>query len=148
MKKNCMVLLTALIMGVFIGCGDNKEQYEEVIDKVIVYNHEICEEHYKDSEDITEEKYWFDREKSDFTVWEDDNNYYVLIQKNYNYKSYDGIKKWTSADGYKIGKSNDRVSTTPEDRTQIIEFYQDNIEPVYTEENVGVECESITRDMK
>ena len=148
MKKYCVVLLTVLIMGIFVGCGDSEKQYKEAIDKAIAYNHEICEEHYKDSDDITKEKYWFDRGKSDFTVWEDDNNYYVLVQKNYDYESYDGVEKWTSADGYKIGKSNDRVSTTPEDRTQIVNFYQNNMEPVYTEKNVGVECESITRDMK
>ncbi len=150
MKKYCVVLLTVLIMGIFVGCGDSEKQYKEAIDKAIAYNHEICEEHYKDSDDITQEIYWFDRGESDFTVWEDKNNYYVLIQKNYRYKykNADIVQEGTSADGYKIGKSNDRVSTTPEDRTQIVNFYQNNMEPVYTEENVGVECESITRDMK
>lgn len=148
MKKCSIFLVVILMMGILSGCGNNEEEYEEAIDKALAYNHEICEEHYKDSEDIAKEKYWFEEESSDFTVWEDDNNYYVLMQKNYDYESFDGISKWTAADGYKIGKTNDRVSTTPEDRTQIVNYYEDNIEPIYIKKNVNVECESITRDMK
>lgn len=148
MKKGSIFLVALLMVGVLVGCGNNEKEYEEAIEKALVYNHEICEEHYKDSEDITEEMYWFDREKSNFTVWEDDNNYYVLIQKNYEYHNDYIDKEGTSADGYKIGKTNDRISTTPEDRTQIVNYYQDNVEPAYIEKNVNVECESITRDMK
>ena len=57
-----------------------------------------------------------------------------MIQQNYTLLEYLGEQSY--ADGYKIGKSNDRVSTSREDRKEIVSFYQSNTEPIYTEDNI------------
>jgi len=133
MKKG-IIILSIVTLLFLSGCGKSSARYNEVIENVISYNHEICEEHYKDSEDVSKELYWFEREDSNFTIWEDENNYYILIQQNYTLLEYLGEQSY--ADGYKIGKSNDRVSTSREDRKEIVSFYQSNTEPIYTEDNI------------
>ena len=132
MKKG-IIILSIVTLLFLSGCGKSSASYDEVIESVISYNHEICEEHYEDSEDVSKERYWVEREDSNFTIWEDENNYYVLIQQNYTSKV---LGEKSCGDGYKIGKSNDRISTSREDRKEIVNFYQSNTEPIYTEDNV------------
>ena len=124
MKKG-IIILSIVTLLFLSGCGKSSASYDEVIENVISYNHEICEEHYEDSEDVSKERYWVEREDSNFTIWEDENNYYVLIQQNY---TSEVLGEKSCGDGYKIGKSNDRVSTSPDDRKEIVSFYQSNTE--------------------
>ncbi len=121
-----------------------KTDYGAVIDKVISYNHEVCEKYYNDSGNVEDGKYWATRDNSDFTVWEDNNNYYVLIQKSYEYND----KTYTCADGYKIGKNDESVSSSPDDRSSIVSYYEENESPVYNEKNVSVDSKSIESDMR
>ncbi|MEL5938186.1 hypothetical protein WN865_01160 [Tetragenococcus halophilus] len=77
----------------------------------------------------------FDREKSYIIVYEDDNNYYVLIRKN---KDKEVVVK-----GFKVGKENGRVTQKDKDWKKIEEYYEDNTEPIYEEKNVDLSSDTI-----
>lgn len=139
-RKICIGII--LIMLFLSGCG--KKNYDDVIDKTIEFNHEICKQYYNSSGIFDESSYWLERDKVDFTIWEDENNYYVLTQR---YSEYEG-EKIPHADGYKIGKENEKVTSSPDDRTQVVEYWQNNKIPVYEERNVGVDTDSISSDMR
>jgi len=140
MKKG-IIILSIVTLLFLSGCGKSSASYDEVIENVISYNHEICKEAYKDLDMLPEENpSWVEREDSNFTIWEDENNYYILIQYNHFSESKysdepEKIEKVLS-EKYKVGKSNKRISDSYDDKKQVVNFYESNTESIYTEENV------------
>jgi len=140
MKKG-IIILSIVILLFLSGCGKSSASYDEVIESVISYNHEIYEEIYKDLDMLPEESVgWIERDSSNFTIWEDENNYYILIQHNHFSESEysdesEKIEKVLS-EKYKVGKSNKRISDSYDDKKQVVNFYESNTEPIYMEENV------------
>jgi hypothetical protein len=133
MKKRLGLCLTML--GFFLllsGCSLSKEEeYSKVVDLALKANQELMAEYEWD------EKYSaYEKEKSNIMVWEDENNYYVYFRKNVE-------DAYVRGDGYKIGKSNDKWSSAPADRAKIVEFIDDNVPPVYEENNVELVADNM-----
>lgn len=102
----------------------------KVIDSALKANQELVKEYDWEKEDL------FERKQSNIMIWEDENNYYVYLRKNIEEK-LDGKKNsYVRGDGYKIGKNNDNWDSSPDDRTKIKDFLDDNVSPVYEENNV------------
>lgn len=133
MKKRLSLFLSMLgFFLLFSGCSPSKEEeYSKVVDLALKANQELVAEYEWD------EKYSaYEKEKSNIMVWEDDNNYYVYFRKNIE-------DSYVRGDGYKIGKSNDKWSSAPADRAKIIEFIDDNVSPVYEENNVELVADNM-----
>lgn len=133
MKKRLSLFLSML--GFFLllsGCSPSKEEeYSKVVDLALKANQELVAEYEWD------EKYSaYEKEKSNIMVWEDENNYYVYFRKNIE-------DSYVRGDGYKIGKSNDKWSSAPADRAKIKEFLDDNVSPVYEENNVELVADNM-----
>jgi len=141
-KREKKGLVAALLAVFFLtGCGTSSADYDPVIETVIEENAAFCEQYAKRIEE-KEDHYTIVREEWNFTVYEDENNYYVLACSNDN--DMEGIH----GDGYKVGKNNDRASTTMDDRAAVVEFWESNVEPVYTEENIRLVEEFTSSDMR
>lgn len=136
MKRICAIMVFCMVL--LTGCSGTQNgnagssssnsksvDYGKIIDSVVAYNHEMVEQGL-------DEGYKIEREKANFILWEDENNYYILARYNYQ---VDEIKT-TDADGFKVGKENNRVSCSTDDRTKVVEYYMNNIPPIHTEENI------------
>lgn len=132
MKKGLRVcLLMILAVLIVSGCSSTsaskEKDYTKVIDSALKANQELVKEYDWEKEDL------FERKQSNIMIWEDENNYYVYFRKNKSNKVYgDNVY----GDGYKIGKKNDKWDSSPDDRTKIKDFLDDNVSPVYEENNV------------
>lgn len=123
-KKRIYGLLV-LALFVVAGCsGTSKADYSKVVDTAVKANKELV------SEQNWEKKFSeFDRKNSNVMVWEDDSNYYVYLRKNVE-------NAYVTGDGYRIGKNNDKWTSSPADRAKIKEFLDENKKPDYEENNV------------
>ncbi|WP_086348642.1 hypothetical protein [Candidatus Enterococcus clewellii] len=127
MKKMFAVVVLLLLL-VFTGCSSSEaKDYSKVIDIALKGNSEMVKEYDWDSEAL------FEKEKSNIMVWEDKNNYYVYFRKNESDSVYGDLVR---GDGYKISKSNDKWSSSPADRSQIMSYLDDNEQTVYEENNI------------
>lgn len=126
MRKKGYIIFTLLSLFLLVGCGGTESKYNEAIDLAIEFNHDLMDE--KDYDD------WkFERDESYLMVWEDEYNYYVYLRKNVTDDVYgEGIH----GDGYKVGKKNGTVSSSPSDRKTIVNFYRDNVKPLFEEKNI------------
>lgn len=136
MKKTMAVCLLALVSFVLVGCSsstavepEKETDYTPIIEAALKGNQEYAQERSWDSGKV------FERNKSNIMVWEDENNYFVYLRKNRDSPS-SGDYQVVYGDGYKIGKDNDKWSSSPDDRSQIIDYLNDNEPPIYEEENV------------
>lgn len=124
MKK---ILAAIILLLTLAGCSSSDAvDYSKVIDTALKGNAEMIKEY--DWSDRSA----YERDSSNIMVWEDENNYYVYFRKNVDGEKNDYIK----GDGYKIGKSNDKWSSSPADRSQIMSYLKDNEPPVYEENNI------------
>ncbi|OJG99193.1 hypothetical protein RV18_GL002347 [Enterococcus termitis] len=115
-----------------------EEEYTKVIDSALKANQELVKEYDWNfgENDI------FERKESNIMIWEDENNYYVYLRKNNFNDGYD----YVYGDGYKIAKTNDSWDSSPDDRAKIKEFLDDNVSPIYEENNI--ELVSDDKDMR
>ncbi|MDN3125194.1 hypothetical protein P0E64_08730 [Enterococcus faecalis] len=126
MKKRKVIYLMLILIVTFVsGCSSNKK-YSEAVDRAFEANKEL-------TVDYDGEARIFERNKSNVMVWEDENNYYVYMRKNFS----DGVhSEMVSGDGYKLSKNSDRWDSSPKSRAKIMEFLEDNEKPVFEEKNV------------
>lgn len=133
MKKRLFFCLSMVVFFLLLsGCSSSKEEeYSKVVDLALKANQELVTEYGWD------EKYSaYEKEKSNIMVWEDDTKYYVYFRKNVE-------DSYVRGDGYKIGKSNDKWSSSPADRAKIKEFLDSNVPPVYEENNVELVADNM-----
>lgn len=135
MKKRlraCLLMILAVLS--VSGCSSTsvskEKDYAKVIESALQANQELVKEYNWEKEDL------FERKQSDIMIWEDDNNYYVYLRKNIEEKLDGKNNSYVRGDGYKIGKNNDKWDSSPDDRTKIKAFLDDNVSPVYEENNV------------
>lgn len=123
-----------LILALFVvaGCSStSKADYSKVVDSSLKANKELVKELGFNSEQSKERI--FSIKDSNIMIWEDENNYYVYLAKNLHDEVYGDT---VYGDGYKIGKNNDRWTSSPADRAKIKKFLDDNKKPNYEENNV------------
>lgn len=124
-------LLFILTLTIVSGCSsssaskkEEKTDFEPVIESALQANQELIKEYeWNFGEDSL-----FDRKQSNIMIWEDENNYYVYFVKNIDSVVY--------GDGYKLSKNSDSWDSSPDDRATIKEFLEDNVPPIYEENNV------------
>lgn len=137
MKKALMICLFALAAFVLVGCSSSKAEEPEKEKDYTPVIEAALEGYEKENEDrdFTKDKeaYSYNRNESNIVIWENENNYYVFFRKNYADSVYGDL---VHAFACKIGKSNDKWSSSSDDRSQIMDYLNDNEPPVYEEENV------------
>lgn len=128
MKKIFLVIPVLLGLVLLVGCGNQNKQIEKVVADVFSYNHG----EYEDSKDETN-SYYFEQKQSNTSVWEDENNYYILLEKNYesDEPSLSPIQV-----GFQVGKTSKSISSSSKIEKICKEFKSSNTPKIYSTENI------------